>query len=176
MGGRSNEFPAIYDKEKVGESSLDNALSWDRIEPIRHRRYFDIPAILPELDAKHQARLKSDPDFIYLGEQLELLEASRATTSISLNEKTRMAKRTKDKAEALAIENKRRVSKGLEPLDTIDETGEELDETASSAEGDKTGEADSDVDEEIDPLLTETGHILLDALPIYKINRVANSR
>jgi carboxyl-terminal processing protease len=166
------EFPAIYDKEKVGESSLDNALAWDRIDPIRHRRYFDIPSILPELNAKHQLRLKSDPDFIYLKEQLELLEASRKITHISLNEKTRLAKQAKDKEKALAIENKRRITKGLEPLETIDQADEKL--VIDSGE-EKTKEDGKEEDEEIDPLLTETGHILLDALPIYRRSAVAKN-
>ncbi|MFT5580536.1 MAG: carboxyl-terminal processing protease, partial [Paraglaciecola psychrophila] len=41
------QFPALYDPEKVGESSLDNALAWDRISPIRHRKYHRIASILP---------------------------------------------------------------------------------------------------------------------------------
>ncbi len=164
------EFPAIYDKEKVGESSLDNALAWDRIDPIRHHRYFNLPAIMPQLKSKHAGRLKTDPDFIFLEAQLELLEESRAVTSISLNEKTRLAEQDEDKAKALVIENARRTAKGLDPLASLDE--EEQAEEADQEVEDKTEE---DEEEEIDPLLTEAGHILMDALPAYGVKKMATN-
>lgn len=164
------EFPAIYDKEKVGESSLDNALAWDRIDPIRHHRYFNLPAIMPQLKSKHAGRLKTDPDFIFLEAQLELLEESRAVTSISLNEKTRLAEQDEDKAKALVIENARRTAKGLDPLASLDE--EEQAEEADQEVEDKTEE---DEEEEIDPLLTEAGHILMDALPVYGVKKMATN-
>jgi carboxyl-terminal processing protease len=165
-------FPAIYDIEKVGESSLDNALSWDRINPIRHRRYYDIPAILPELQSKHAQRMKQDPDFIFLAEQLALLEESRAIKSIPLNQNARRAFQDEAKAKNLAIENKRRLAKGLDPLESFaeDEDSEYVSETnENTAESDLAKEKE----EPIDPLLTETGHILLDAIPIYQREKVA---
>ena len=168
------EFPAIYDKEKVGESSLDNALAWDRIDPVRHRRYFNLPAIMPELEAKHSDRLKTDPDFIYLEAQLKLLEQSRSVTSISLNEKTRLAEQEKEKARTLMIENARRIAKGLEPLASLDEA-EKTEETDNAAEELKQKTEDEDEDEEIDPLLREAGHILMDTLPVYGIKKMART-
>jgi carboxyl-terminal processing protease len=169
------EFPAIYDKEKVGESSLDNALAWDRIDPIRHRQYFNLSSIMPELQSKHSERLKTDPDFIYLEAQLELLEESRSITSISLNEKTRLAEQEEDKANALVIENQRRTAKGLEPLASLDEEDAKEDAEATDAEAKESKEEEEDKDEEIDPLLTEAGHILLDALPVYGVKKVATN-
>lgn len=168
------EFPAIYDKEKVGESSLDNALAWDRIDPVRHRRYFNLPAIMPELEAKHSDRLKTDPDFIYLEAQLKLLEQSRSVTSISLNEKTRLAEQEEEKARTLMIENARRIAKGLEPLASLDEA-EKTEETDNAAEELKQKTEDEDEDEEIDPLLREAGHILMDTLPVYGIKKMART-
>ena len=169
------EFPAIYDKEKVGESSLDNALAWDQIDPIRHRHYYNIPAILPELISKHEQRKSTDPDFIFLNEQLELMERARSITSIQLNEKDRKAERQAEKDMALRIENKRRLAKGLKPIMDFD------DETENAGHLDRTGpeteqNQKEDKSEEIGPLLTETGHILLDALPVYNNRKVAISR
>jgi carboxyl-terminal processing protease len=167
------EFPAIYDKDKVGESSLDNALAWDRIDPIRHRLYYNIPAILPELNSKHQQRMKTDPDFIFLNEQLELMELARATTSIQLNEKLRIVEQQTDKQRALEIENKRRVAKGLEPIDKLDNDAEEELADAEGGVAETTVDSDKKDKDPIDPLLTETGHILLDALPVYQRSKVA---
>ncbi|MGK0499996.1 MAG: carboxyl-terminal processing protease [Oceanicoccus sp.] len=175
------EFPAMYDKEKVGESSLDNALAWDRINPVQHRNYFDIASILPELQSKHKLRLSTDPDFIFLNDQLELMEQVRAINSIPLNEEQRIEQRSGEKQKSLAIENKRRVAKGLEPLDDLDDSDSEDGETTksdaetniSAVDDDSSKESDEDKEDEIDPLLTETGHILLDALPIYTPAKVA---
>ncbi|WP_101757088.1 carboxy terminal-processing peptidase [Oceanicoccus sp. KOV_DT_Chl] len=165
------QFPATYDTEKVGESSLENALAWDRIDPIRHPNYFDLPAILPSLKAKHEQRMSKDPDFIFLNEQLVLMAENRAITSIPLQQEARSKMQQQEKERALSIENKRRVAKGLKPLDDI-ETSED-DELADNPVDDATKEEDQDKEEEIDPLLTETGHILLDAMPAYLPSKIA---
>ena len=172
-------FPAIYDKQKVGESSLDNALAWDTINPIRHRKYFGIPAVIPALIAKHEQRMETDPDFIFLKDQLQVMEENRKITSLSLNEETRRTLQLSIEGKALAIENKRRIAKGLEPLDDL-----ETDESESAADVNTADTADTadtaasasdaeDEDKEIGPLLTETGHILLDSLTVYQVDKVA---
>ena len=175
------EFPALYDKEKVGESSLDHALAWDTINPIRHRKYFDIPAVKPMLIAKHEQRMQTDPDFIFLQDQVRLMEENRAVTFLSLNEKSRRAYQLEVEGKALAIENKRRVAKGLEPLDALESEDDANLETTEATDASETKDtldtSDSDEDDgEIGPLLTETGHILLDSLPVYQPGRVAVSR
>jgi carboxyl-terminal processing protease len=169
------EFPAIYDKEKIGESSLDNALPWDRIDPIRHRLYYNIPSIVPQLISKHEQRMKTDPDFIFLNEQLDLMEEARAITSIQLNEQLRIAETESEKQKALEIENKRRIAKGLKPIEKLDSNEEELavHDTDAISSDDKDNEKETEKDKEVDPLLTETGHILLDALPIYQPRKIA---
>lgn len=162
-------FPGLYDKEKVGESSLDNALAWDRINAVPHRRYFDIESILPDLREKHQQRIKNDPDFIYLAEQYALQEKFRSIKELPLNEKERISFQDQEKQMRLAIENKRRIAKGLKPLDDVeDETAEQ------DATGDEQQNKDSsDEESTIDPLLTEAGYILVDAMPIYYPTGVA---
>jgi carboxyl-terminal processing protease len=148
-------------------------LAWDTINPIRHRKYFDIPAVIPALIAKHEQRMETDPDFIFLNDQLQLMEANRKITSLSLNEETRRTLQISIEEKALAIENKRRIAKGLEPLDDL-----ETDESESAADADTADTAASgsdaqDEDKEIGPLLTETGHILLDSLTVYQVDNVA---
>lgn len=176
------EFPAMYDKDKVGESSLDNALSWDRIDPIRHRRYYDIPSIIPGLLAKHEQRKANDPDFVFLDEQLAIIEKTRDITSVPLNETERRAFQAAEKATNLAIENKRRVAKGQPPIKSFEdeETKTGKHKPGISVEVDSTTiEAGVEQDKEqepIDPLLTETGHILMDALPIYRQSRIVVKR
>ncbi|MFA7553245.1 MAG: carboxy terminal-processing peptidase [Spongiibacteraceae bacterium] len=164
------EFPALYDTDKVGESSLDNALAWDTINPVRHRLYYNLPAVIPTLKAKHIERMKTDPDFIYLREEVAMLEQFRSITSLTLNQKARIAEREREKTQALSIENKRRAAKGLAPLESLEDESLEDD-----AEADMLAAQNQDEDkkDEDDPLLTETGHILIDALPVYQRNNVA---
>jgi len=171
------QFPALYDLEKVGESSLDNALAWDRINPIKHRKYHRIASILPLLEEKHQQRMKKDPDFIFLQDQLTLIEESRKIKTLPLNEKKRIVFFEREKEKSLAIENKRLIAKGLDPVTSLDEESETDDgeqQSASSIDGDQLAKddnndaaAEDDKEEEPDALLTETAHILTDAFPVF---------
>lgn len=176
-------FPAIYDNDKVGESSLDNALAWDRINPVRHSIYHNIPAALPALRAKHDQRMKTDPDFIYLNDQLALMAETREITSLPLAEEKRRAFQAAEKQRALDIENKRRRAKGLELLDSFDEEDDST--VAATDEADQSDESKADAaasaamgsteeedEDAIDPLLTETGYILMDAVSVLYKGRV----
>lgn len=165
-------FPEVYDKEKIGESSLDNALPWDRINPVRHRRYYDLPALLPSVREKHEHRTLEDPDFVFLQEQHDLMEENRAIVSIPLNEQKRRELQKQEKVRALDIENRRRLAKGLKPLTDFKDVSDDLTgEDLEAEQGDSESEEDT-----IDPLLTETGQILLDALPAYHQERFALTR
>ena len=175
------EFPALYDHEKVGESALDNALAWDRINPIRHQRYFRIDSILPTLKEKHIERMKIDPDFIFLQDQLALIEESRKLKMLPLNQEERTTFFESEKEKSLNIENKRRLAKGLDVVADLDEDVAAADVvagngivTASTADIDAPSEGDmatksskDDKEEAIDALLTETGHILVDAFSVF---------
>ena len=166
-------FPGLYDKEKVGESSLDNALAWDTINAVPHQYYFDIPSILPSLKKKHQTRIKNDPDFIFLAEQYALIEESRAIKTLPLNEIERKAFLDKEKQRRLAIENKRRTKKGLELLTSFDDEEDQVSGDKLAAHPSKDDDEDEKEEEAIDPLLNEAGQILVDAMAIYYPNRVA---
>ncbi len=158
------EFPELYDADQVGESALDYALSWDTIHAVQHQHYYALDDNLPSLIEQHQRRVKDDPDFIYLREQIALLNKSRARTKVSLNEQERRQQRKDDKAAQLALENKRRKLKGLDILASLDET--DNDETASAPATDPSASTESN--EETDPFLQEAGQILLDSQPIFQ--------
>ncbi|MEP5763160.1 MAG: carboxy terminal-processing peptidase [Halieaceae bacterium] len=181
------EFPSQYDKTEIGESTLDHALDWDQINPVRHRKYHDIPSLVPYLADLSQARNSVNPDFIYLEDSRVLAEEARDLKALPLNENARIALRDEQKARSLEIENKRRKAKGLPVLDDIEEITEEelaandvpVEEPdggsaaapggaaapgvdGASVEGDAVSEAE--VEEEPDVLLLEAGNILVDAV------------
>ncbi|MFV8817253.1 carboxy terminal-processing peptidase [Haliea sp. E17] len=164
-------FPSLYDPEEIGESALDHALPWDQINPVRHRRYNDLSTVLPRLTSLFEERSHNNPDFIYLEDQIGLAEENRGLTSLPLNEKARIAMRDQQKAEALAIVNKRRAALGEEPLANLDDEDAEAADDELAVEAGVEQAADEE-EEDDDVLLQEAGNVLVDAL-VMKQERFA---
>lgn len=178
-------LPSLIDMEEVGESSYDNALAWDRIHPAKHDKYFNIPALLPNINAEHKKRLKTDPDFIFLHEQMALAEENNAKKEISLHKETREKEQKELEERTLKMENRRRQAKGLEPYATYadikDSDDADADETNEKTDGEETADLrDSDpkeIDPENDPFLNEAGQVLVDFIVELKKsekNKLAN--
>ena len=160
------EFPSVYDTEEIGESSLDHALNWDHINPIRHVNYGDLSALLPTLQEQFEERSAINPDFISLEDQVELAQETRKITDLPLNEEARIALRDSQEKKALDIENKRRKALGeelLTSLDLDDDENAETDQHDDVAASDDDGE-----DEDEDVLLVEAGNVLVDVLMLKK--------
>ena len=157
------EFPSLYDHDQIGESSLDHALNWDQINPVRHRRYDDLSSLLPKITGLFEERSATNPEFVYLEDQVSLADETRSIRALPLNEQERISMRQQQEAKALAIENRRRVALGEEPLASLDE---DMDEPGDSlgAEAQDEDETELESDEPADVLLTEAGNILVDAL------------
>ena len=159
------EFPSLFDKEEIGESALDYALSWDQINPVRHKQYHDLDAILPALADMFSERAKVDPDLVYLEEQVDFVSEVSDIDSVSLREETRMALREERRQRSLDLENKRRSAKGLPPIeaDAIDAEDED--------EGENGPESDFDSSEVI---LGEAGRILVDSILLQNQRFIAD--
>ncbi len=149
-------FPSLYNKEEVGESALEHALDWDRISPIRHKLYYNTPAFIPLINGMSKQRIKNNPDFIYINEQLVLSDEVEKIIELPLNEKARKALSDTQKDKSIAIENRRRVAKGLEPLKELEDLKEDETEQANK---------DKEEDEE-DSMLSEASRILIDAITL----------
>ena len=190
-------FPTLFDKEKIGESALDEALAWDTIRPAGYKAKRDFQQWLPVLRESHQSRIESNPDFIYLHNQKELMTELRQRTDITLNEKKRKQEREDNEKQRLEIENKRRKAKGMELLTEL-KSDDDSDKKDAKKKKEKTdaenkdekdiADAKSDVDssenqsaenkssedesneeeKEPDALLMETGNILVDLMRLTK--------
>jgi len=160
-------YPSLLQHDEIGESSLDKALDWDRIAPVRHKDYGVVDAILPTLVAKHTERANADPDFQYIWDQKALAKKVRGAEVLPLNEAERIAQRTSQEIQYLAIENTRRQAKGMDILASLDDLADE-DDDASAAPQDSAEELSAASDdteaEEVDALITETARILADAI------------
>jgi carboxyl-terminal processing protease len=190
-------FPSLYDADEIGESALDHALNWDQINPVRHKRYNDLASLLPKLSSAYTDRSESNPDLIFLRDQVALAGKARDIESLPLQESARIALRDEQKAKALTIENKRREAKGEDLLASIDDLDVDVDvdaddnavdeefvdekdadlpsgadnaESVAAAETRAEDESANEADEADEPdlLLTEAGNVLVDALMIRR--------
>ena len=173
-------YPSLFDPEKIGESALDNALAWDQIAPTRFNRYNNYDTIIPTLASLHNARAANDPDYQFLQDQVDLAQGARAISVLPLQQSGRITMRDEQEALALAIENKRRLSKGLEPVETLD-TDDDVADGDAIASNEETAllhnEVEGATDDETatpDVLLLETGKILVDAVSLRPTDIVAS--
>ncbi len=154
-------FPPRFDSGEIGESALDHALAWDRIDGVRHHKYHEISSLLPQLQDRHEQRTRDDPDFRYLRDSLALAAAVRQTESLPLNQAARLALRDSQQAKSLALENSRRLAKGLEPLRELAEDPDNDTTLDAGGSGDEAA-----AEEQLDVLLVQAGNILADILLI----------
>ncbi|MEE8238151.1 MAG: carboxy terminal-processing peptidase, partial [Gammaproteobacteria bacterium] len=115
------ELPSLVDTDTVGESTRDTALPWDQIEPTRFRAETSLDSAIQLLQARHQERAATDPDYNFLIEDVSAYGELRDRETVSLNLIERQAERDSMLQQQLARENERRAALDLEPLASIDE-------------------------------------------------------
>ncbi|WP_066964383.1 carboxy terminal-processing peptidase [Microbulbifer sp. Q7] len=155
-------MPQLIDSESVGESAYDTALPWDRIHAVRHAKYFNLKEMVPDLVRKHDKRTESDPDFIYLRAQFDHQTERANRKSVSLNEQARIQEREQMNQEMLALENRRREAKGLEPYESFEAL-----EKSESEDVEPVG-GPVEITLEDDPVLNEAGYIMADFIGLKK--------
>ena len=146
-------YPSLYDKEKIGESSLEEALAWDTISGVSHQTYMDLSPLLVPLRDLHNKRIKDDADYVYLQAMLKYLSPLREKTRISLNKQNREQEQNQAEKTRLGLENTRRKAKGIPLAKDLDE----IEENKEDPEDKKAQE---------DPVLIESGNILVDLMTI----------
>lgn len=158
-------YPSLLQHEEIGESSLEKALDWDRIAPVRHKNYAAVDAILPTLVAKHTKRANINADFQYIWDQKALAETIRDADQLPLNESARIAQREAQEVQYLAIENTRRKAKGLSELASLDDMfDDQEDDESPDSSTNPDPESTHSADDEEDALISETARILVDAI------------
>jgi len=158
------KFPSLIDEEEVGESAYENALPWDQIKAAPHASYTDFSSVIGPLTEDHKSRVANDPDFNFLIEQLEFAKDNRNIDAVSLNEKKREARKTQIETKSMALENKRRKAKGLEPYATLEEF------RTSEDESDDEHFGANKIDVDGDAYLIESGNIMIDMIELNEKN------
>ncbi len=121
-------LPGLSDLTTFGESSYDNALSWTQVKPAKYQPEGDIKALLPQLQSRHDARVKKDPDFQRFVDDVAVLKAQREKKVISLNE----AERRKElAAQADRLKSSGQINDGV---DTGEDDGLQANERSLSAD------------------------------------------
>ena len=131
-------------------------MPWDKIQSAHFSKFNDFSEQLPKLQALHEKRAGTAPDFKYLIETNQLIEERRQIKDISLNITKRRAEKKQLEDAQVLLENTRRKAHGLELISSIKELEDETDEKTNNADKSKKK------DDEPTPLLTETGNILID--------------
>ena len=126
-------YPSDYDPETIGESTLEDPLPWDKIQPTGYRTKRNLVHLLPELRNQHAQRVANDPDFEYLTEAFTYRKARSKDTSVTLSLATRQREKEESDAFWLSLENKRRVAKGLEAVASLDDLDNDEPDLASAA-------------------------------------------
>jgi len=146
-------FPTLYDPEIIGESALDQALAWDKVRSAPHGTYPKFQQFIKQIDARYQTRSLTDPDFIFMREQVDHLNEVRNESSlIPLQAEALKNERTKAEQWQIDAENRRRSLKKLPPIEELSELDEER-------EKDSQGRP---INPESEAMLVESGRILLD--------------
>jgi carboxyl-terminal processing protease len=114
-------LPSPIDLDQVGESALDAALPWDRIDGVPFRPISESFGPIAALAVEEDARAQRDPDYRWLVANIAADEDLRSRSSVSLNLKERKDERGRLERERLQLENSRRAAKGLQPVKSVEE-------------------------------------------------------
>ncbi len=153
------ELPSTWDIEEVGESSLDEALLWDEIKPLRFEKFYMQPSILPKLREAHLKRIETNPNLQYILDIRKRYESQKNKNSLSLNLLQRELEKKEREEWALKTENKRRSGLDIEVLRSFEDF-KEFNESKD--------EIKIDIDFENDYLLIEGAEILGDYMLLTK--------
>lgn len=145
-------FPTLYDLEEIGESALDGALVWDQVHEAPHGHFIGASPFLKSLIDLHEKRVSSDPDFIFMQEQVAELQKRRDKNEVSLQESTLKQERVETETWQIESENRRRERKQLPLI-------EKLSEIEQNQKKDAQGRP---INPQAEAMLEESGRILMD--------------
>ncbi|MEI6279777.1 MAG: carboxy terminal-processing peptidase [Verrucomicrobiae bacterium] len=183
-------LPSRTDNVEIGEGSLKNRLEYDEVAPVKITPC-PSPLFLDDLRANSRARIASDPEFLYVSEDMKRLRERIEANTVSLNEKARRKELAEDKARK-EERKKERAERGplihaqvwQLTLDDIRSNREKLEPVAYERERDKLHLYDPDEvaaekregpkPPEPDPVRNETLRIVEDLINLTKQNQTAS--
>jgi carboxyl-terminal processing protease len=175
-------LPSLTDLPEFGEGALKNALPFDTVAKAKYTKWPESPHVfLEELKRRSAERVKNNPEFHYVMEDMERLRKKLDENRITLNEEARKAELEEDKLRKEKRAADRLARQGDDSrvyrvtLDTVDSPTLQLimhpgkiaaakktaPEAAADADDDETDPANPD-EPRLDPLRDEALNILAD--------------
>lgn len=114
------ELPSPVDAGLIGESSRESALPWDQIDPTQFQAGQPLQSAVSILTGNLTERSDTDPDYVYLLEEIDEQKADQAHRSISLSMEKRKQEREDATHRALARINQRREALGIPPAKSLE--------------------------------------------------------
>ncbi|PKH91339.1 MULTISPECIES: carboxy terminal-processing peptidase [unclassified Pseudoalteromonas] len=121
-------FPSAIDPAEWGESKQDNALPWDSIVKAKYKKLGNLTPIITYLEKQHEVRIKSEPEFGYVFNDITLYNEEKDRKTISLVEATRIKEKDEGEARALVRTNERLKRLGKDPVENLDDLPEVIEE------------------------------------------------
>jgi carboxyl-terminal processing protease len=157
-------LPSLSDLPEFGEGALKNALAYDEVAKAKYTKWSDNHSLfIDQLRRRSEERVKGDPEFHYVMEDMDRLRHKIDENRISLNEDTRKKELAEDKLRKETRSKERLARNQEEPsiyrvtLDTVDKPNLQLimypgklaeakkNGTVPKVDSDAAPDADSDV-------------------------------
>ena len=101
-------LPSVLNESKdIGETALENPLPWDTIQSAKFDHLNRVEPYLPELRKRSTERIRSDKEFSYIREDIELFKKQQTDKTVSLNEKMRLKEKEDADARVKARDKER---------------------------------------------------------------------
>src|SRR5213593_352232 len=198
-------LPSLSDLPEFGEGAVKNALAYDEVAKAKYTKWSDNHSLFIDQLRRHsEERVKSDPEFHYVMEDIDRLRHKIDENRISLNEDLRKKELAEDKLRKETRSKERLVRNQEEPqiyrvtLDTVDKPNLQLvmypgklaeakkngvspkvdSEAASDADSELIAGADTQGDTKepvIDPERDETLNILNDLVDLSRGPKTASA-
>lgn len=120
-------FPSAIDPAQWGESKQDNALPWDSIVRAQYNQMADLTNVIAQLQKQHHDRIKLEPEFRYVFDDIARYNDEKDRKTISLVEKERIQEKEDNELKALTRNNERLKRLGQEAVKNLDDLPDVLD-------------------------------------------------
>lgn len=190
-------LPSRTDNAEIGESALKNPLDYDEVAPvILLSKESTTPSriFLDELRRRSEKRIQTDPEFIYVNEDMQRIRERMAKNSISTNEDIRRKELAEEKKRKES-RNEERVARGSMvnakvwqlTLDDVKNNREDLEVVDYERERDKKYSLEDEAEEssgekddskklpEPDPIRNEAVRIICDLIELSNPAKTAKA-
>jgi carboxyl-terminal processing protease len=101
-------LPSLFDNPELGESALQNPMEYDEVSPLSFPSFVGHDLQLDLLRQRSAARVKQEPEFQYILEDIERLRARLNENRVSLNKESRRSEIAADKERRKARDTERK--------------------------------------------------------------------